>query len=171
MATDLEFMLHAITWLDEHEDKLPEFWVHLRPTAPLRDIALIQNAIEQMAADPTADSLRSAHKTDVCPFKWFWMSEDGYYQTFNGITLDEANGPRQGFPTMYIPDGYVDVLKTQYIVEHHLLHGKRMIGFEVPDTVDIDTQREFEEAAGVIGGSDDRIMRYMEQCENTGESI
>ncbi len=171
MATDLEFMLHAISWLDEHEDKLPEFWVHLRPTAPLRDIKVIQNAIEQMTADPTADSLRSAHKTDVCPFKWFWRSEDGYYQTFNGITLDEANGPRQGFPAMYIPDGYVDVLKTKYIVEHQLLHGERMIGFEVPDTVDIDTQREFEEAAGVIGGSDNRIMRYLEQCENTGGSM
>ena len=165
MATDLEFMLHAIHWLDEHEDVLPEYWVHLRPTTPLREISVIRSAIGQMTADSTADSLRSAHRTDLCPFKWFWRSEDGYYQAFNGITLDRANGPRQGFPAMYIPDGYVDVLRTEYIVEHHLLHGERMIGFEVPEAVDIDSIREFEETTEAVSLFDNEIMAYLRRCE------
>lgn len=159
-ATDFTFMDHAIRWLDRHENVLPEFWVHLRPTSPLRDIEIVKNAIERMQTDPTADSLRSAHRTDLCPFKWFW-ERDGYYQTFNGITLDEANGPRQKFPTMFIPDGYVDVLKTKYIVEHGQIHGTRMIAFEVPPTTDIDSLDELEKLQQEITDFHSEIPAYL----------
>lgn len=168
-ATDLEFMLHAIQWFDEHEEVLPEYWVHLRPTAPLRDIRLVEDAIARMRADPTADSLRSAHRTQLCPFKWFWRDEDGYFQAFNGITLDQANGPRQSFPAMFIPDGYVDVLKTQYIAEHRLLHGQRMIAFEVPDSVDVDTAAELEEVREQIKTFNAPIIAYLDRFESRGE--
>lgn len=165
-ATDLEFMLHVIHWLDEHEDILPEYWVHLRPTMPLRDINVVQDAVTRMLNDPTADSLRSAHRTELCPFKWFWKSEDGYYQAFNGISLDQANGPRQSFPEMYIPDGYVDVLKTQFIVKNHLLHGKKMIAFESPeDTVDIDLAEDLETLRRVVSNYAGDIVEYLSQYE------
>lgn len=167
-ATDLEFMLHAIHWFDEHEDILPEYWVHLRPTSPLRDVKIIEDAIERMRADPTADSLRSAHQTPLCPFKWFWRDEDGYFHALNGITLDQANGPRQAFPAMFIADGYVDVLKTRYIAEHKLLHGQRMIAFEVPDSVDIDTAAELKEAQEQIKTFNAPIMAYLDRFESMG---
>lgn len=160
-ATDLEFMLHAISWLDEHEGILPEFWVHLRPTTPLREIAVIQDAIDRMMADDTADSLRSAHQGDLCPFKWFWRSEDGYYQTFNGITLDEANGPRQHFPQVFIPNGYVDILRTSYIVKYRLVHGRKMIAFETCKIVDVDRAEDFEELEQTIPKYESDITRFL----------
>lgn len=166
-ATDFTFMDHVIRWLDGHEDVLPEFWVHLRPTSPLRDIEIVKDAIGRMQADPTADSLRSAHRTDLCPFKWFW-EKDGYFQTFNGITLDEANGPRQKFPAMFVPDGYVDVLKTEYIMTHGLLHGSRMIAFEVPPSTDVDSMAELEKLKQEISDYTSEISVYLDQRKKEG---
>lgn len=170
LATDFEFMEHAINWLQEREGVLPEYWVHLRPTAPLRDPQVVSSALERMMADPSADSLRSAHLADVCPFKWFWKSDDGYFQTFNGISLDEANGPRQGFPFMYIPNGYVDVLKTACILQKHLLHGQKMIAFETPAVVDVDSMDDLNQLEKAAPNVDGRIAVFLGQFGEKGQS-
>ena len=36
-ASDIDFMVHAMNWFDENEPLTPEYWIHLRPTTPLRD--------------------------------------------------------------------------------------------------------------------------------------
>src|SRR5262249_25075379 len=38
-ATDLEVFRHALEWLAEEEDYVPELVVHLRPTGPVRELA------------------------------------------------------------------------------------------------------------------------------------
>lgn len=144
-STDLEFMAHAIKWLAENEKCLPEFFVHMRPTYPIRELGVIDDAIQKMVSDKTATSLRSAHLAPNTPYKWFNMREDGYFKSIkDGLSLDEANNPRQSFPDVYIPDGYVDLLRTEFIVNNNLLHGDRMIGFVVPDGVDIDAMKDIE---------------------------
>ena len=164
-ATDLEFMQHAIDWLERNEGTLPEYWVHLRPTTPLRDPQVIQRALDCMMADETSDSLRSAHPVEACPFKWFWKSDDGYYQTLNGISLDEANGPRQKFPQVFIPNGYVDILKTKYIMEHHLVHGKRMIAFESPKTIDVDHASDFSQLEQIVfnTNTENEVIKFLKK--------
>ena len=144
-STDFEFMEHAISWLADNEGVLPEYFAHLRPTYPLREISVISDAIQRMRGDEGATSLRSAHLASNTPYKWFNMREDGYFKCIKeGLTLDEANNPRQAFPDVYIPDGYVDLLRTKFIIENLLLHGNRMIGFVVPGGVDIDAMKDIE---------------------------
>ncbi len=144
-STDIEFMEHAISWLYEHEQSVPEYFVHIRPTYPLREIGIIEKAIELFRADASATSLRSAHLASNTPYKWFNLREDGYYKSIlDHLTLDEANNPRQAFPDVYIPDGYVDMLRTSFIVEHDLMHGDRMIGYVVPGGVDVDAMKDLE---------------------------
>lgn len=143
-STDLEFMEHAINWIFENERKLPEFWVHLRCTTPLRDPKIVDEAIERIMEDNLADSLRSAHKEDVHPYKWFIDEGAGYYSTLMGNTLDEANNPRQKFPDVYVPDGYVDVLRTSHIVKNNTLYGNKMIAFHSPKVIDLDSLADLE---------------------------
>ena len=45
-ATDKDFLIHAMNWLKENEGSVPEYWAHLRPTTPLRNIENIDNAID-----------------------------------------------------------------------------------------------------------------------------
>ena len=144
-STDIEFMEHAINWLYDNEHRIPEFFVHLRPTYPLRDFKLIGEAVERMKSDERATSLRSAHKADVSPFKWFQMEDEKYFKPmYDDMTLDDSNKPRQAFPDVYIPDGYVDVLRTSFIIENDLMHGNRAKSFVVDPNIDVDAQKDFD---------------------------
>lgn len=164
-STDVEFMQHAINWFYENEGSVPEYWVHLRPTNPLRNCEILRDAIQRFCRDQSADSLRSAHLADVSPFKWFLLDENGYYKTFNGISLDDANKPRQSFPDVYIPDGYVDLLRSAYIIKTNLLHGKRMIGFLSPDCVDVDNIRDMDELNRAVVRYQGKVLEYLKDIK------
>ena len=162
-STDIEFMDHTINWLFENESVVPEFFVHLRPTNPIRKIYLIDEAIEKMLNDDSATSLRSGHLAGNTPFKWFHKNDEGYFHTILGnITNDEANNPRQAFPDVYIPDGYVDILKTKFLVENDLMHGSRMIGFVLPESVDIDVKSDVERLEYMMTKNKSEILTYLE---------
>ena len=142
-ATDLEFFKHAIFMLYSINGVLPEYIVHLRPTTPIRDKDVIQNAVDCILNDSSATSLRSAHKCDKSPYKMFLKNNDGYYiALFDNMTPDDANKPRQEFPEAFIPNGYVDVVKTAYILSNNRLHGDRVIAFETERTIDVDTEND-----------------------------
>lgn len=171
-SADLEFMGHAVTWLAENEGCLPEYFVHLRPTYPLRDIGVVSGAVRAMRSDAGATSLRSAHPSDLTPHKWFTMGEGGYFRClFEGMRPDEANNPRQGFPEVYIPDGYVDVLRTSSMVESGLLHGDKVHAYIVPEGTDVDTPKEMEEVTAAVGRGEYQVYRYLKENYKTLEDI
>jgi CMP-N-acetylneuraminic acid synthetase len=165
-STDLEFMKHIITWLEENEGELPEYWVHLRPTSPFRDPSIISKGIGMLLQNPDATCLRSAHPTDLCPMKWFKIGGNGYYETLCDISPEDANGPRQNFPPVYIPDGYVDVLKTEFIINNGKLHGDRILAFQVPPIVDVDYEHEFQDLENSIGDYMGPVMDWLKNCRD-----
>lgn len=162
-STDIEFMQHAIRWFDENEGILPEYWVHLRPTTPLRDPSVIERAINTMKVDDHADCLISVHKTNVCPYKWFKIDECGHLQTICGNTLDEANGPRQLYPQTYVPNGYVDVLRTEQIQRTGLLRGDVAIPFETEESIDIDFNEEMEAIQKLVDRHSGKVMKRLNE--------
>jgi N-acylneuraminate cytidylyltransferase len=143
-STDLEFMLHAIDWFKEHERAVPEYWVQLRATTPLRKPPDIDKAIGFLKAHPEATSLRSGHEIRESPYKLFGIKDEYFTGLFPEDTRPEYyNLPRQEFPPVYQPDGYVDILKTSYMVEHNKQHGDKMLAFVSPDTGEIDGPNDF----------------------------
>lgn len=161
-STDIEFVEHAIQWLYENENSVPEYLAHLRPTYPWRELNVVDEAIRLMKADDTATSLRSAHKAEQSPFKWFRKSNDGYYlPMFDDMTLDDANKPRQIFPDVFIPDGYMDVLRVSHIVEKDLVHGDKMIGYVVDDGIDVDSMRDFSNLEKMTQGKTVEVLEYL----------
>ena len=144
-STDLEFFLHAIKWFQEHEGGAPDYWVHLRPTTPLRDATLVEAAINRICACPEATSLRSAHEMAESPHKVFQM-EGGFLAGFfpDDPRPEYYNLPRQSFPKAYYPNGYVDIIKTSHVLETGTLHGSRMMGFITPETAEVDLPEDFD---------------------------
>lgn len=142
---DIEFVNHALQWFMENEGKVPEYLIHLRPTTPLRSVEIVDRAIAEIADCPEATSLRSAHLASESPYKWFLKDMRGNFISIaHGLTTDKANEGRQGFQAVYIPDGYVDVLKSKFIMEQKLLHGNYMMAFESPFCCEVDTADDFD---------------------------
>lgn len=163
-STDIEFVEHAIQWMYDHERAVPEYFAHLRPTYPWREVSVVSEAIRMMLADSGATSLRSAHKAEQSPFKWFRRSNDGYYlPMFDDMTLDDANKPRQIFPDVFIPDGYMDVLRVSHIIEKDLIHGDRMIGYVVEDGIDVDSMRDFANLEKMAAGRTSELLEFLKK--------
>lgn len=145
-SPDREFMVHAMNWMLINEGTLPEFWVHLRPTTPLRDPCHVNEAVLEMKRHPEATALRSAHPAPESPFKWFRRNEEGYLTalTSNDTDLDRFNLPRQSYPTVFIPDGYVDIVRGSFVMGTSLLHGDRVLGYESPYCTEVDSAEELD---------------------------
>lgn len=164
-STDLDFMLHAIEWFKHNENHVCDYWVHLRPTTPLREPALMDEAIDQFIYHPQATSLRSAHRAPESPYKWFQL-EDGYFKGIkDSISNDTLNNPRQQFPDVFIPDGYVDVLKTEIIIENHLLHGNKILGYISPFCTEVDTVEDFLFLEHEIETKKSPLLNYLKEMK------
>ncbi|HWY61197.1 MAG TPA: acylneuraminate cytidylyltransferase family protein [Rhizomicrobium sp.] len=144
-SPDRDFVIHALDWFRDHENRDPDFLVHLRPTTPLRDPTLMAAAIDKIASDPEATALRSAYALAESPHKMLQVTGDYLTGFFPDDPRPEYyNMPRQAFPTAYQPDGYIDILRTSFIRSGTSLHGTRMLACITPFTVEVDRPEDFE---------------------------
>lgn len=157
-STDREFLIHAMNWLNDNENKIPEYWVHLRPTTPLRNIEVIDKAIESIKSDKKSTSLRSGHIAPESPLKW--LKKSGQY--FEGFLNNEGfNLPKEAFNQVYIPDGYVDIIKSSFILNNKEIHGDFMIGFESPACVEVDSLEEFNYIEYQLNQYNSELLSYL----------
>lgn len=166
LSPDRDFVLHALAWLKENDNYQPEFLVHLRPTTPCRSPDQISAAIQQFRADPEASSLRSAHPAQICPYKWFQYSAGGYYQPIaSDIDIVATNQPRQMFPALFVPNGYVDILSQRTVSQESTIHGRKIMPFITPEVHDIDNLADLENLAETILAAGTDLLRYLDQCQ------
>lgn len=145
-STDYDLFIHAVNWFKENENYIPEFLLHLRPTTPLRDPQIMEQAVKLLLENNKfATSLRSGHNAPESPYKWFLKDENNFFKGLrDDLTPEKVNLPRQSFPSVYVPDGYIDVLKSSVILNSGTLHGDKMLVFESPYCVEVDTKDDFE---------------------------
>ena len=143
-STDFEFIDHAISWLKVNND-LPKYIVHIRPTTPFRNPAIIDQAIKLFIDIPTATSLRSVHEMPESAYKTFEIASNGQLKRLcsNSTELDSLNNPRQHFPNTYVANGYVDVLSVNHIETKRLIHGDHVLPFVTPSVDEIDVEEDF----------------------------
>jgi CMP-N,N'-diacetyllegionaminic acid synthase len=159
-STDYDFVKHLLDWLAKNGGNTPDYIIHLRPTTPLRDPSVLDNAIEKFMNNAEATSLRSAHEMAETAYKQFEI-EGKYFKTIctGSFDLDDANNSRQSFPKTYTPNGYVDILRTSHILENHLLHGNRVMDYVTDFTIEVDTLDDFEFIEWQINKNDEIIKK------------
>ena len=145
VSSDYEFIKHALDWMKENEGYQPEYLVHLRPTTPLREPRYIEAAIEQMKQDEGATALRSVHEMSESTYKTFEI-ETGFLKCVCTKSWDiEAVGrPRQKYKKTYEGNGYVDIIKSSYVLENCKIHGDRVIAYVTPRIFEADTVEDFD---------------------------
>jgi len=137
-STDIECIRHTINWLSENEGHVPSYFVHLRPTTPLRDPDVIDAAVHALInSDYT--SLRSVNKMAKTAYKSFKIKNNVLIGTFNNDSnIDLSNLARQNYPITYEGNGYVDVVRSNLILKHNKLHGDKSLAFVTNVAYEID---------------------------------
>lgn len=131
-ATDFDVFRHALEWLAREEAYVPELVVHLRPTGPVRDIALIDRAVASMLATPSADSLRSVGVAEQTPYKMWKMEGEFLVPILPLAGAPEAHSmPRQKLPTAYWQNGYVDIVRPRTVLSLNSMVGRVVLPFVV----------------------------------------
>lgn len=144
-ATDADVMLHLLNWYKSGNNDMPEYFVHLRPTTPLREAKVIDMAICNMVKNKNiCTALRSVHEMAETAYKSFEI-DGAYLKTVaKDFEIDAVNDARQVFPKTYQANGYVDVLKADYILENKIIHGDKVMPYLTNYTVEIDTEDDLE---------------------------
>lgn len=162
-SPDRDFVVHALEWFVVNEGAAPDFLVHLRPTTPLRDPSVVSRGVQEFINCPSATSLRSAHPCSESPFKWFLLKDDGFYTGIQTDDMDMLNQPRQMFPTVYIPDGYVDVLRASFVTSSNSIHGKKVMGFVSPVCLEVDTLEDFQALEFQLQREGSPLLDYLKE--------
>lgn len=145
-SNDLGFFIHALDWLDQHENYTPDICVQLRPTHPVRNTEDIDTMIELLMNHPEADSVRSLiENKSITPYK-MWTLEEGNLAKplLNLPGVEEPfNSPRQSLPKTYFQNASVDVIRTKCIRDKGSLSGDKVMGYIMDEQYDIDYEDDF----------------------------
>lgn len=153
-STDLEFFQHYISYLEDEQISIPEYIVHLRPTTPFRKVNVLENGIESFLSDKSATSMRSVSISSVTPYKIFKLNGqylEGFFPEYP--QKEYYNLPRQSFPDSYIPNGYIDIVKTS-VISTGSLHGDNILAYITEKVPDIDVLDDYENAKTFLNSSD-----------------
>lgn len=155
-STDYDWINHTLQWL-KNDNYEPDILVHLRATTPLINPTNLDQAILYFMTDNQATSLRSAHTLQESPYKMF-VKDGLYFKSFMQGEGDFFNKPRQSFPTVYAPNGYVDVLRRE-VIESGSLHGNKILAFETEQVIEVDTEQNLIELQKLSVGH--RLNNYL----------
>lgn len=147
-TADLPVFQHCLDWLDDHEGYRPAIIVHLRPTAPLRRPAHIDDAVQILLQHPDTDAVRTVTPAGQHPYKMWSRRSDGLLQPFvdpaaHGID-EPYNQPRQALPPAYVQNGSVDVVRADVIRQGSMTGGViRSLVMDPMESVNVDHEVDF----------------------------
>ena len=144
IATDVQFFDHAIGWFKENEGYVPKYFAHLRPTTPFRDPKVIDDALKGFI-DSEFSALRSCHKMSESAYKAFEIEGNRFKLLCDGgFNIESANLGRQTYPATYDPNGYIDVIRSEMVQMHGLVHGDKVQAYITDTAYEIDEPNDID---------------------------
>ena len=143
-STDIEFLRHAIYWLEKNRGWQPEIVVLLRPTTPFRTARDIDQTVAFMVKTD-CDSVRTVSSpAPYYPHKMWVFKKSKYRKNvitpllptkyYNRLGTDV---PRQLLPQVHWQNGVVDATKTRFIKAGRV-YGPDIRGLEVETSKALD---------------------------------
>lgn len=146
-ASDIDFLTHAVGWLEKNENYKADIILRLPPTTPLCKTEHIDGVIELLLNDPKATSARTITPAPKHPYK-LWKTDGDTLVPFipKEVTgfAEPSNMPRQAFIPAF---AHVDAIAVRYdtLMKDRLLTGQRVRYLKIPksEAIDIDTENDF----------------------------
>lgn len=148
-SLDIEFIRHALSWLEENENYIPDIVLQLRPTQPLRKVNDIDNCLDLfLEVRGKYDSLRTVIEFKKSPYKMYIIDEGELKPLFRncGAIREPYNDLRQHLPKTYLHNGYIDVFNAS-IVKRDTISGDKIYPYimDEKDNIDIDTMEDLRD--------------------------
>ena len=156
-SPDIDFFNHALEELAKTGYR-PDIIVQLRPSDPIRRNSLVDEGVQLMIDNPTADSVRTIAEPGYSPYKMWIENDSGTLDpllTVPGVA-EPFNLPRQELPEVWWHIGVLDIVRTDVVTQTNSLSGKTIIPLKVDRTTsaDIDTLDDFDRAEKTMLGLD-----------------
>ena len=141
----LPVIQHAVAWLRDHDNYIPDYIVLLQPTSPLRTARHIDKALKKLVQS-NADSIVSVVKVphNFNPYSIMKL-DNGLLSTFSDY--DENRNIRQLKPVFYGRNGAAIYAFTYDCLMHkNSLYGDSILPYEMDrrDSIDIDDPFDLE---------------------------
>ena len=138
-SLDIEFIKYHIEWLDRNNFSIPYAIVHLRPTGPARCLHDLDHAISIIKKNSTLTGLKSISLAKNTPYK-MWSEDKDIIKpllSLNGLRDSEESHylPRQRLPKVYWQNGYIDIIKTETVLNDNSMVGKNCYGLKTSQSV------------------------------------
>jgi len=131
-------MVHAVEWLESHEDMRPDYVLLLQPTSPLRSTEDIDGAT-RLAFEKDADSVVSVCQAFSHPYLTKRIAPDGRLLDF--VPKPEGYLCRQALPQAYAVNGAIYLVRRDVLIERQTFYTERTYAYVMPQqrSLDIDT--------------------------------
>ncbi|MEK7590517.1 MAG: acylneuraminate cytidylyltransferase family protein [Patescibacteria group bacterium] len=142
---------HAVQWLKDNENYLPDYVALLQPTSPLRQPFHIQESAD-LILKTGADMVLSVAEIpeNFSPYKAMVLNEKGMLRLFNGKHVKERISRRQDMPKTYWSVGSIYLFKTELLFasEEPNFFGDNIAPYYIDKkyVVDINVPEDWEEA-------------------------
>ena len=125
-ATDFDVFFNFAKFLEKNGD-LPDYFVHLRATNPMRKLMTIDKAIKIMRQKYSYDTLRSVNIASQSPYKMWLIKNNNLTQLIKYRNSDKSHSmPRQALPIVYWQNGYIDIIKSSVILNKGSMTGRKI---------------------------------------------
>lgn len=146
---------HAVMWLKEHENYMPDSVMILQPTAPLRTAAHIREAVA-MFETSGADSVVSVAEipSHYHPQWQFTVDEGNRMAIFTGEKFSQIVRRRQDLPKTYTRNGAIYLVNAARLLDptEENLYGNHVAAYimKPEESVNIDTMEDWEKAEQIL---------------------
>lgn len=150
-SQDIEYVRHALEWLEKHRGWQPEIIVLLPPDVPLRTGKDIDRIVEFMIKQDL-DSVRTLVGPMLHPsYKAMWIMKDEKKKLIDPLFPQFVGKPSQQLPAYYLSIGMVYATRSKFI-KQGTLWGPRIGGYpmEVKRCIEIDEKEQLKQAATML---------------------
>lgn len=144
-SVDYDYIQHASKFLIKKK-YYPDLIILLRPSTPNRITHVVDMAINFFIKNlKKYDSMRSVSEFSQPAQKLFMIKDKQLKGFFDKSLRGEYHAyPRQKFPKTYLPNGYIDIIKTANIIKKKF-HGDKVLPYIVNDfNSDIDSLQDYD---------------------------
>tara|TARA_Y100000389_G_C17405728_1_gene487917 strand:- start:80 stop:802 length:723 start_codon:yes stop_codon:yes gene_type:complete len=146
-STDYDVFTEILTFFITKKVSLPKFFIHFRPTCPIRKNTTITKAIQIFKKKHKLySSLKSVSLNSHNSLKDYFIRKNQLFSINNKINsdIDKVNISRNILEKTFIGNNIVDIYKTENILKKNLL-GNKVYPFLTNEIFfDIDSQKDFK---------------------------